>query len=129
MNKRDYYKYLFIIGALWNWVAAGPFIIIVLTNPNMLLAFGLAVPPSLIWVQLFLACVFYFGIGYFLVGRDIENNHGIVLIGALAKIVVFIAFVYYFTVGDLPLFLVLLGTGDLIFAILFLEFLINFDKL
>jgi len=129
MDKRDYYKYLFIIGAIWNWAASLPFILIVLTNPNMLLAFGLDVPPSLIWVQIFLACVFLFGIGYFLVGREIEDNHAVALIGALAKIVVFIAFVYYFAIGDVPLFLVLLGTGDLIFAILFLEFLVNFDKL
>jgi hypothetical protein len=129
MDKRDYYKYLFIIGALWNWVASFPFIVIVLTNPNMLLAFGLAVPPSLIWSQLFLASVFLLGIGYFLVGKDIDSNHAVVLIGALDKILVFFVFVYYFTVGDVPLFLVLLGTGDLIFAILFLEFLINFDKL
>lgn len=69
------------------------------------------------------------GIGYFMVGLNIDKNHGIVTIGAIAKILVFIFFLAYFSLGVVQIDNVLIGTGDLIFAILFIEFLVNYKKL
>ncbi|MFW9947120.1 MAG: hypothetical protein ACFFDX_09860, partial [Candidatus Odinarchaeota archaeon] len=89
--------------------------------------FGVAVPPSMIWLQLSLILILIFGIGYIIVSRNLEKNYGLVFIGAVAKLMFFILVLIYFILGDVNFLIVLLGGIDLIMACLFIEFLLKFE--
>ena len=118
MEKRVYYKYLFIIGAFWNWIIG---IIGLLTNT------GLS-GETLLYYQGFILSTIIFGIGYFMVGANLDKNHGIVIMGIIGKVLVFIFLLAYYFLGVLNIDIVILGTGDLIFAFLFLEFLVKGEE-
>lgn len=128
MNKNNYYKNLFLIAGIWNICASIPFIIFGKEIVN-LLNLKMQFPPLQysIWLYLFLAIVFTFGIGYFMVGKNIDKNHGIVVLGIITKVIVFIVFAYYYFFKEniLDILIFLIGVGDLVFSILFLEFLKN----
>jgi hypothetical protein len=129
MEKKEYYKYLFLIGAVWNWLIGITFITTSIFMPDVYTLFGTDAPSSLVWMHIFFIFVIIFGIGYYWVGRNIDGNHGIVKMGIIAKLTVFVVFGYYFLVGDFN-FLVFGPTGiDLVFVLLFIEFLLNYPKL
>jgi len=79
-------------------------------------------------MQLAMALVFVFGIGYYWVSKDLSKNHDIVKLGIIAKILVFLIFSYHYLFGNMPLMIALFSVVDLIFAILFIEFLKNTGK-
>lgn len=125
MNLTTYYRSMFLIGALWNWGAA--------------LLFFFAFGPIFAWlgmrelnypliIQAFLLLVFVFGIGYFWVSRDLNKNHDIVKMGILAKTSLFILFSYYYLTGDIHVLIELCLFVDLVFAVLFTEFLTRAKK-
>jgi len=123
LDKRKYYKYLFIISAIYTWLAAGSlYITSYLGTPAFL--YG-----SMIYYQGFILSVIIFGIGYLIVGLNIDRNHWIVLIGIIGKLLVFVFFTIIYINGAIALFKLIIAIGDLIFAILFIEFLLNFKKL
>ena len=76
-----------------------------------------------VFFLLFMALAFVFGIGYYWVSRDIHKNHDIVWMGIIAKLMVFIGVLWAGIVGQIHFMLVGSGTVDLIFSILFIEFL------
>lgn len=126
MNLRKYYHSLFLIGALWNWGAA--------------ILFFFAFQPIFTWlgmkelnyplvIQAFLLLVFAFGIGYFWVSRDLNKNHDIVKMGIFGKTSLFILFFYYYLAGVIHLLILLCLFVDLVFAILFAEFLMRAKKI
>jgi hypothetical protein len=87
MERKSYYKWLFIIGALWNWLASVPFFFWhdkIYARLNMQ---ALNYPATM---QLAMALVFVFGIGYYWVSKDLSKNHDIVKLGTIAKIIVFL---------------------------------------
>lgn len=129
MEKKNYYKYLFLIGAIWNLVLGLMFIALSPFADSLFPTFGMEVPPSLIFCHGYFGIAFIFGIGYYLVARDINKNHGIVILGVLGKFYVVILFLIYFILGYTNFLPVALGIGDLIFACLFVEFLISFKKI
>jgi hypothetical protein len=131
MSRAAYYKALFIIGGVWNFILSVPFLLLSYFDRTLLSLFvvGIFTGATLMYYQVFLWFVIVFGIGYTIVGLDLDKNHGIVLLGAIAKILAFISFVAYYLSGDVPFSLAMIGIGDLIFAILFIEFLINYKKL
>jgi len=99
MDKNAYYKYMFLSGAIWNWVLGlvnyfGPIFI-----TDSFVMFGVAEPPSLIFYHLFFGIATIFGIGFYLVSTDLEQYHGIILIGAIGKIYVFSIVAFYFIQG------------------------------
>ncbi len=123
MDKKKYYKYLFIIGAIYAWIAAAPvYIMSYFGTP--------AFPPeSLIYYQGFMLAIIIFGLGYFIVGLNIDENHGIVLMAIIGKLSVFAFFTMHYFNGIIPLIQWMIAIGDLVFAILFIEFLLNYKKL
>ncbi|TFG19011.1 MAG: hypothetical protein EU533_07175 [Promethearchaeota archaeon] len=125
MDKKKYYKYLFLIAALYNILNSVIFLGISIFGVALFPLFGVAVPSSMIWLQLSLFLILIFGIGYILVSRDMENNRGLVFTGALAKLTFFIIALTYYILGDVNLLIVLLGGIDLIMVILFIEFLLK----
>ncbi len=126
MPKEGYYKKMFFIGAIWNWVATLTFAI---GWKFLFPLFGMASPNYLVFYMLFLGLCFVYGIGYFWVSRDISSNHGIVRMGIIGKLLVFAGFLIAWVMGEVPLIIVGSGIVDLIFAILFIEFLKSYGKM
>jgi len=126
MRKEKYYRNLFLIGAIWNWSATTIFFFAY--EPIFSLA-GMEVPANPLFLRLFLSLAFVFGIGYYWVSRDIANNHAIVKLGIMGKLSVFVLMTFYWIEGDVKLSLVPTGVVDLIFAILYLEFLFYFSSM
>ena len=125
MDKKKYYRYLFLIAALYNILNSVIFIGISIFGVELFPLFGVAVPPSMVWLQLSLFLILIFGIGYIIVSRDLEKNRGLVLTGALSKLTFFMIALSYFILGDVNFLIVILGGIDLILVILFIDFLVK----
>jgi hypothetical protein len=126
MDRKTYYKRLFIIGAVWNWGAG---ILFFFWSDPIFLFFNMKAINYPGIIQLAMALVFVFGIGYYWVSKDISMNHDIVKLGIIAKILVFLVFSYHTLIGNISPQLGLSGVVDLVFAVLFLEFLMNVKKI
>ncbi|TFG17397.1 MAG: hypothetical protein EU531_03430 [Promethearchaeota archaeon] len=130
MDKRKYYKIVFLSGSLWNIAIAVIFTLLTLfALPLAATLFELATPPSLVFIYAFLALVFAIGIGLYTVSVDIDKNHGVVQMCAVEKYLVFIVFLIFFIMGDYNVGLFLPVVVDLIYGVLFTEFLLNYKKL
>ena len=126
MRDYKYYKKFFVVAAIWNWVASAVFFC---WYRQIFSLFDMKPLIYPVIMQLFLALVFVFGLGYYWVGGDIEKNHGIVKMGIIGKLLVFILLLIHWIQGNIPFFIFAPGIVDLVFAILFIEFLLNFPKL
>ncbi len=129
MEKIKFYRYLFLLSAIWNWVVAlslffASIFILDIAAP----IFGMEIPPSLVWFHVVLVLIFLFGVGFYLVSRDLTQNHAVVVIGILEKFSFFIALLIYFILGAINFLAFTLVIVDFVFGCLFLEFLINFSK-
>ena len=129
MERKKYYKHLFLIGAIWNFIVGGVFIVSSPLVESLIPMFGMELPPSLIFYQTFSGYVIIFGIGFYFVARDINKNHAIVVLGAIEKFFVFLLFLIYFILGYSNFLPILFIIVDLIFGCLFVEFLVNFKKI
>ena len=128
MEKKEYYKYLFLLAAVWNWAVSILLLVLSLLTPDIITDFGVEIPPSLVFLQMLFVLVGIFGIGFFLVYLDINTNHGIVQMSVVEKVSFFLVFLIYFIIGDVGILVLLLVIVDLIFGLLFIEFLANFKK-
>ena len=90
---------------------------------------ALMVATILVFIYGFLALVFAIGIGLYTVSVDISKNHGVAIMCAVEKYLVFLVFLIFFLKGDYNVGLFLPVVVDLIYGILFTEFLINYKKL
>ena len=122
MPRQSYYKKLFLLAAFWNWVATALFFVAWMPLFSLI---GMTPPASPIFLHLFLALAFVFGIGYFWVSRDLFGNLAVVRMGILGKGAVFALMAFYWIKGAIPFLLVTTGVVDLIFAVLFAEFLLG----
>ena len=71
----------------------------------------------------FSVCVLLFGVGYFIVARDILQNHGIVVLGILGKAGVLVAFPLRFIEGQATPWILIPAAVDGTLALLFIIFL------
>ena len=122
MDRAVYYKRMFFIGAIFNFVA-GLGALFGRGHIETLASASPAVGP--VGMELLGALVIVFGIGYWIVSQDIARNHGIVTLGIIGKLSVVAIFVQHVIVGDIPMALAAPISGDLIFAALFAEFLLH----
>lgn len=120
MPKQDYYRKLFLIGAVWNFFATVPFM---LGYKIIFPLFGMELPKYPVFLLMFLGLAFVYGLGYYWVSKDIEKNHGIVMMGIIGKLLVFVGLFWAGVTGQVHMILIGPGLMDLIFAILFIEFL------
>ena len=123
LDKKKYYMYMLIIGAIWNIIISlliflGSFF----ANPGLN-------ELGIVYYQMFSMVVLLLGIGYYLVGRDLDNNHAIISLGVIGKILVFVFMLIYYILGVVDAISLFIGIIDFIFGILFIEFLINFTKI
>lgn len=122
MKRERYYRMLFLIAAIWAWLVSVPYIFIYkYTFPLV----GMKAPESPVWFILSCLCVATFGLGYFIVSRDTGKNQGIVVIGMIGKVLVFLLFLSYTISGELSPLLMINASADLLFALLFAEFLVH----
>ena len=116
------YRRMFLIGAIWN-VAGGAFIIA--ATGWIFRSAGLTEPFPPLYYYAWIALFMTFGVGYYLVYRDMFRNRDIVLLGAIGKTAFAAVFLYDFAVysGAVPRFFLFPVIGDLIFVVLFVMFL------
>ena len=129
MEKKEYYKYLFLLASIWNLAVCILLVVLSLVSPDLITLFGVQMPPSLVHLQMIFVTLGIFGIGFIIVYLDIERNHGIVQISVIEKVSFFVVYFIYFIIGDVGLLVLMMILVDLIFGILFIEFLLNFKKL
>jgi hypothetical protein len=129
MRNAKYYKILFLIAGLWNLGAAIICWIGCVFMPDMFFKmFGMPSPASLFPFHAMFWFILTFGIGYFIVSCDITKNHGIIFVGILAKILFLIDCIITLISKEANIMLLTTGIIDLIFAILFIEFLLKTKK-
>ena len=87
--------------------------------------FGMPTPPRELTVfhQMALLLAMVYGIGYYMVSRELRSHNGIVILGIIGKFTVFFLFLYHMLFSRLHFLVFLVGAGDLIFALLFIKFL------
>ncbi len=122
------YSRIFLVGALWNILIAVP--ALVALRLNITLLFGAEHIDAIFGHYLSLlayvtmwAAVLIFGVGYYLVSRDVSKNHGIVWMAIVGKLYFFgFLSVFYFT-GRVTILGFAGGLGDLAFTLIFGFFL------
>jgi hypothetical protein len=126
MEKTVYYKWLFIVSGIFNWIMAISFTLLsIFFYSTIFTLFGSVAPTTLFFLHSLLGLIAVYGIGYFIVGLDITKNRGIVYLGILSKLAFFTYCLIYFLLGDLTIVIVILGSFDFFFACLFIEFLLT----
>jgi len=126
MKNTSYYKILFLVAGLWNLGAAIPCWLGGVIMPDFTFGiFDMPAPSSLFHFHAMFGFILIFGIGYIMVSRDIAKNHGIIFLGLLGKILFFIDCIFALILKEANLMLVFVGIIDLIFAVLFIEFLLS----
>jgi CDP-diglyceride synthetase len=116
------YKRMFLIGALWNLVG-GAFII--LATRWVFDSAGISLPSPPLYYYAWIALFMTYGIGYYLVYRNLYRNRDIVLLGAIGKLVFAIVFIWNFIAyaSEVPRFFLIPVAGDLVFVVFFVMFL------
>ena len=122
MSASNFDQRLFFVGAIWNWVVTGS---VALAYPILFPPLGMPPPQYPVFFLLFLGVCFVLGIGYYWVSKDLDGHLGIVRLGIIAKLMVCVGALYGFLDGQLHFLLASVGIGDLIFAVLFIRFLVR----
>ena len=121
-----FYKRMFLVGALWN-VAGGVFILA--ATSWVFSTAGLHPPDPPVFYYGWLALAITFGIGYYMVYRDMYGNKSIVVLGIIGKLAFSAVFIYCLIAfrEQVPLFFLIPVGGDLVFVVLYWMFL-NFAR-
>lgn len=123
--SNDLWQKMFFLGSLWN-IGIG-LIGLCLYNIAITMFFGAAAVTdnllALIFFRFFMIAVILFGIGYYIVSRDLSGNRAVVWLGLIAKLIIFFTLVYYYTLGQATWFSVFAVSGDFVFSIFFILFL------
>jgi len=115
---------MFFVAGIENIVAALPLWFLGLSGPEAFALFDMTAPPSLFFFHATMWFIVVFGVGYLMVGRDIKKNHGVVVLGVLSKTVFGIDAIAVVALADAAPALLVFGIWDLLFAVLFAEFLL-----
>jgi hypothetical protein len=129
LNRERYHRLMFLLAAIWNWTLALGFFALSRIDINYFPATGLAIPNTMLWFDSFMGLVFVFGIGFYIVSKNVNENHGLILMGCFEKFIVFIIPLVWFFLGQASLWVVGFITVDLLFGLLFIEDLMAIRKL
>lgn len=121
MKPNNYQKFLFYSATMINWgVGLG----LILNYKFFLGLFGPEnVPVHPMYAHLFAALVLAFGLGYFRAATNPQRYRDIILLGGMAKILVFFIVVYYWSISLASGKLVILASADLLYGFLFFQVL------
>ncbi len=121
-NRGNYYRLLFSVAALWNLGAAAMLVF----NPDFLLArLGIGDPAARLLARSFASSVTTWGIGYALIAYDRSRYRDFAWLGVISKTLFFTIYAVAFLNRQLSLAAFVPAIVDLIFALLFLEFLLR----
>ncbi|MGA2095509.1 MAG: hypothetical protein ABSH39_04365 [Candidatus Acidiferrum sp.] len=123
-SRAGYYQWLFLGAAFWNMVSAGATLFL-LTDAEFRARMRFPGMPDSISLQLLAACLFVFGLGYYWVSRDLSRNRDLVKLGVVGKPLVFLVFILHALAKEIPVLLAAPSVVDLLFGVLFLEFLVR----
>ena len=73
--------------------------------------------------RLFWALVIIFGVGYYIISLDLTKNRAVIWMAIAGKLTVFLVWSYDYYMGKIQLAAFIGGTGDLVFALIFILFL------
>ena len=113
--------FLYAAGA-FNFAAALILVVLARLAPQLLGVDPLS-SSQLMYVDLFALLVIGFGIGYTLGGVDLARFWPFVSLGVVGKAGVAAIALVYFVTGNTGLLVVVLATGDALFAVLFVRLL------
>lgn len=123
--SNEFWKKMFFLSSVWN-IGIGltglcfyDFTIRLLFGPGAVTDNLLA----LIFYRFFMIAVILFGVGYYVVSRDLLANRAIIWLGLIAKLIIFFTLVYYYALGQATRFSVFGCSGDFVFSLLFILFL------
>ncbi len=119
-----YYRRLFLAAAVWNILAAAA-LLLLSVDQTFRDEVGFPSSPDAITSQLLGSCLFAFGLGYYWLSRDLSKNRDLVTLGVIGKPLVFVVFFGHAVARDIPPLMVLPSIVDLLFGVLFLEFLVR----
>jgi hypothetical protein len=129
MKKAKCYRNLFLIAAIWNLLAGFSCWLGGIFMPDLFFGmFGMPSPASLFPFHAMFWFIISFGIGYLIVSHDISKNQGVVYIGIIGKVLFFTDCIITVALKEANFLLIGTGVIDLIFAILFIEFLLTMRK-
>jgi hypothetical protein len=119
-RRRYYHRLLFAVAAVWNISAA----IILILNPDFMLE-RLAIndPHARLLARSFASSVTTWGIGYALIAYDQSRFRDFAWLGAISKTIFFVIYSASFINGQVSFGAFAPAIIDLIFALLFTEFL------
>lgn len=119
-TKGAYDRILFAVAAAWNLGAAAMLIF----NPDFLLTrLGVSDPAARLLARSFTSSVATWGIGYALIAVDRKRFRDFAWLGAISKTIFFAIYATAFFGGRISFAAFLPAAVDLVFAILFVEFL------
>ncbi len=125
MQSDSFFSKMFFLAGLWN-LGIG-LIGLFFTDFSVALFFGQnAVTANflaLVMFRLFMVAIIIFGIGYYIVSRALMLNRGIIWLGLVSKIILFVIFIFFFFTGKATLIAALALTGDFLWSLLFLLFI------
>ncbi len=120
MNTR-YQTIFFKISAYWNF---GWGLAILFAHSYIFAYLGVDITADPVYVacaQLAGMSIALFGVGYYLVSISIERYQALCWLGVVGKVGTFVVFINHYLSDPTMLPLALAGTGDLIFAVLFVR--------
>ncbi len=132
INQKDrYYKIMFTSAAIFNWCAATLWLI---DFEGMFQFMGGGDVPQSPVFNLILQClsmiIIVFGGVYYSIGQNPRSptSQAFAIVGSIGKFFLALIFYYYAIQGDIPLALAGVVTGDFIYTILFIEYLVYQKK-
>ncbi len=113
---------LFIAAAIFNLLVGLPQLIDPAMGPKLL-----PLPAGdFIWPRIAGGLIVMFGIGYFIVSRDLDRNRGIIGLGVAGKLMIVLILLIYWIKGTIGFWSFSISLIDLAFALLFLRFLTRY---
>ena len=116
----DVFSRIFLFAGIYN---IGASITFIFGYKWLFPLIGMAIPNALSFMYLAFAFVFVFGLGYIVVSNDLNENHDIVKLGALSKILAFFIIFHGCIVNILPPILYIAAFIDLMWGAVFIYFM------
>jgi hypothetical protein len=124
MRNKKFYKALFIVAAAYDLFLG---LVFFLFYKNIYDIFNIQLPDPA-YAHLLAAFVFVQGISYYFVYLNLKQNIDIVKVGVVYKTIYATVAFYYWAIGGLPHpMFALFGFLDLIFVVLFMLYLTDYN--
>ena len=119
------WRKFFLLSACWNMFGAIPALIA--PRLNMLIFYGVKTDDfyMLLLNRFAWVAILIFGIGYLIIAYDPKRAVGIIIMGIIGKTCVAVLWYYLFGIDRATIFAVFAATGDSIFTLYFIAFLIT----